>query len=452
MIDNKVIAWMMRGALEVNVLYQYIDPSLFYEAIDEDYKPIVSEIHKYFMRHKTPPSFDILRSLIGYAEDSALALSEARDEECSQSEIGHYIDSLKKRYNAQINNELSEIISSNGEENLQRVNNLIKNSLVKIEKLNKNAIFAEGSFNDSTNERLNKYKYIEENPDQVMGVFSGYRELDEYTWGIKNSEMMVISGASSSGKSLLMMNMGVNAWLGTNDPLNYHDEIKNDGKNVVYVTLEMNKEQLEQRIDACIGKIKHRALMRGLLSLEEKERWRQSLKFQREYDKKFYIIDMPRGAKPMEVEAKYESILGIIKPDLLCIDYLGIMSPNNKPASDWENIGYVSEQLHELCRKANIPLITAAQRKAKNKAIKQKDAQEDLEDLGRSKMIGDNANIVLLIENRQEEYLREDMACSLVKNRDGAKGKLTLLKNFEQSRIENMPENWAADMGDENEV
>lgn len=452
MIDNKVIAWMMRGALEINILYQYIDPALFYDAIDEDYKPIVSEIHKYFMRHKTPPSFDILRNLIGYAEDSALALSEAMDETCSQSEIGHYIDCLKYRYNAQINNELSEIISNNGDQNIQKVNNLIKNSLVKIEKLNKNAIFAEGSFNDSTNERLNKYKYIEENPDQVMGVFSGYRELDEYTWGIKNSEMMVISGASSSGKSLLMMNMGVNAWLGTNDPLSFRDEIKDDGKNVVYVTLEMNKEQLEQRIDACIGRIKHRSLMRGHLTLEEKERWKQSLKFQREYDKKFYIIDMPRGAKPMEVEAKYESILGMMKPDLLCIDYLGIMSPNNKPASDWESIGYVSEQLHELCRKANIPLITAAQRKAKNKTIKQKDSQEDLEDLGRSKMIGDNANIVLLIENRQEEYLREDMACSLVKNRDGAKGKLTLLKNFEQSRIESMPENWAADMGDENEV
>ena len=43
-----------------------------------------------------------------------------------------------------------------------------------------------------------------------------------------------------------------------------------------------------------------------------------------------------------------------------------------------------------------------------------------MEDLGRSKMIGDNAAIVLIIGNREDEDLREDMEIHVVKNRDGA--------------------------------
>ena len=75
-----------------------------------------------------------------------------------------------------------------------------------------------------------------------------------------------------------------------------------------------------------------------------------------------------------------------------------------------------------------------------------------LEDFGRSKMIGDNAAIALIIANREDEQLREDMEIHIVKNRDGAKGKISLLKVFAKSRIESVPDDWAEDMGDENAV
>jgi replicative DNA helicase len=287
-----------------------------------------------------------------------------------------------------------------------------------------------------------------------MGVFSGFKNLDEYTWGIKNSEMMVISGATSSGKSLLMMNMAINAWLGTNDPSCFDGTYQNDGKNVIYVTLEMSKKQLEQRIDANIAKIRHRPLMRGNLVSDELQDWRRSLNFQSGYDKKFHIIDMPRGTKAMEIEAKFDAVIGQFKPDLVCVDYLGIMKPNKSHGSDWEDVGHTAEDLHEFCRKKNIPLITAAQRKGRIRNVGKNKSEnvEDSEEIGRSKMIGDNANIILLIENRNEEHLREDMVVHITKNRDGAKGKVILLKDFEKSRVIAAPENWAGGEGLENEV
>ena len=122
--------------------------------------------------------------------------------------------------------------------------------------------------------------------------------------------------------------------------------------------------------------------------------------------------------------------------------------------TDWIDVGRVSEELHEFCRRNNIPVITAAQRKARQKQKSTKEFKDniDLEDIGRSKMIGDNSNIVLLIEFRDEEYLREDMPIHVVKNRDGAKGRILLKKEFECSKIANLPDGWAESLGDENEI
>ena len=195
-------------------------------------------------------------------------------------------------------------------------------------------------------------------------------------------------------------------------------------------------------------------MARGQLSDEEKQRWVKSLAFQEDYDKKFYILDMPRGTTMGEIESKYEAIMGEFKPDAIFVDYLQLMKPTIKSSgTDWLDVGKVSEGLHEFCRKKNVPVVTAAQRKAAQKKTNGKKIDDaSLEDLGRSKMIGDNAAIVLIIGNREDERLREDMEIHIVKNRDGAKGKVSLRKAFANSKIEEFPDDWVGDIGDENEV
>jgi replicative DNA helicase len=155
-----------------------------------------------------------------------------------------------------------------------------------------------------------------------------------------------------------------------------------------------------------------------------------------------------------EIEAKYETILGVFRPDAIFIDYLQLMKPTiGASGTDWLDVGKVSEELHEFCRKKDLPVVTAAQRKAVQKKKSGKKIDDvNLEDLGRSKMIGDNAAIVLIIGNREDEDLREDMEIHVVKNRDGAKGKVSLKKVFDKSRIEIFPDDWAEDMGDENAI
>lgn len=455
MLDAKLLNWMMQGSVKINEVYRDVDYDLLRSIFFGKYKPVLDSLHEYYSRHKIPPSYPVLRALLEKSGDDYDVLEFIQAKECAENEVGYYLDEIKERYNKFLVEKLTEVATGIEEEgeSVRDFNDELKKVVAKTDRLYRRDVFSEGDITDSTRDRINDYRYTAENPDKIKGFLSGYKELDDYTWGVKNSEMLVIGGASSSGKSLLMMNMATNAWLGGNVPskgITTHD----DGKNVLFISLEMSKKQLEHRVDANVADVGHRSLSRGQLTHEEELRWLKSLEFQDKYQKKFYILDMPRGTTMGEIEAKYETILGEFRPDAVFVDYLQLMKPTTPSVgSDWLDVGKVSEELHEFCRKKNIPVVTAAQRKAAQKRTSGKKVDDvGLEDLGRSKMIGDNAAIVLIIANREDESLREDMELHIVKNRDGARGKVLLKKAFDKSRIEPLPDDWADDFGDENEL
>jgi len=455
LLDAKIINWMLKGSLEYNEVIRNLDQDLLVAVVMPEYKPAVEKILEYYSRHKIPPALYIVKTLLSENGDDTRIISIIEKNSIQANEVGYVIDQIKIRYNKFIAKSLAKRINEIDEqgEDIKEINNDLRKIISKTDRLYKQDAFSEGKLSDSTDDRIRHYQYTSENPDQILGFLSGYKELDDYTWGVKNSEMLVIGGASSSGKSLLMLNMAINAWRGSNDPAENivgHD----DGKNVLYVSLEMSKLQMEQRVDANLAGIKHREIVRAQLSDEDEIRWKKCLDFQKSYNKIFYILDLPRGSTMGEIEAKYETILGMFKPDAIFIDYLQLMKPTAEVAgSDWLDVGKVSEELHEFCRKKNIPVVTAAQRKAAQKKANGKKTDDvNLEDFGRSKMIGDNAAIAIMIANREDELLREDMELHIVKNREGAKGKINLKKAFDKSRIESLPHNWSVDGGEENEI
>lgn len=455
MLDAKMISWMLNGSLEYNEIIRHLDPELLLAVVMPEFKPAVERILEYYSRHKIPPSTMVLRNLMDEAGDNNRVVSIIEKQDVQANEIGFVIDSLKTRYNKFVAKSLAKRINDIEEqgEDIKEVNNELRKIIAKTDRLYKQSAFSEGRLSDSTSERVNTYNHTMDNPEQIMGFLSGYKELDDYTWGIKNSEMLVIGGASSSGKSLLMLNMGINAWRGSNDPA-ANILGHTDGKNVLYISLEMSKLQLEQRVDANLAGIKHREILRAQLSDEDMIKWKKCLEFQKNHDKVFYILDLPRGTTMGEIEAKYETILGLFEPDAIFIDYLQLLKPTTGVnGADWLDVGKVSEELHEFCRKKNKPVVTAAQRKAAQKKVNGKKVDDvSLEDFGRSKMIGDNAAIAIMIANREDELLREDIELHLVKNREGAKGRINLKKAFDKSRIESLPQNWSIDGGDENEI
>jgi replicative DNA helicase len=447
--DLKILSWMMKGSVEFNKVGRVIDFKMLFEAIDDDYLPVLKQIVKYFSKYKTPPSYSLMKEKILSNSDDLHLISLMEDDVCEETEIFFYLDQIKDRYNANLALKLSNSIPSQNEDvDLNEFNSNLIKIASKIERLRRSNVFEEGTVSDSVQSRFDSYVYLEKNPDISAGVLSGYKDLDEFTNGIQKSELMLIVGASSTGKSLLMLNYAINAWLGSNDPLKPYDSNHDDGKNVLYFTLEMSRRQTEHRIDANLAGIRHKALTRGYLTNEEKSEWKKSLEFQKKYPKKLYIVDLPRNSRTLDIEAKYDTILSEFEPDLVVVDYLGIMKPNQDVGQDWLDVGQVAADLHEFCRNKNIAVLSAAQRKAKNKNVKEQG--NDIEDVGRSKIIGDSANIIVMIEKRENEKLREDAIIHVVKNRDGELGEVKLLKDFAKSKFLSYPDSWSLEPGDEN--
>lgn len=450
--DQKLLAWLIKGPVEYNKIGREIDFKLLNEALDPDYKPIFKIVDDYYSRYKTPPSFQVMKDNLIQDEELYYLATLIEEERCPESEVLFYLDQIRNRFNSQLASRLAKSIPKDLTDiDIEEFNSNMLSISAKIDRLKRSAVFSEGDFINSTKDRFDDYIFTEANPNLAAGVLSGFPAIDEYTYGIKKSELMIISGASSSGKSLLMMNYALNAWKGSNDPLDPLSDRIDDGKNILYFSLEMSKKQMEQRMDANLADIRHKAISRGFLTTEEKQRWKLSLEFQRKYNKHFYIVDMPRGSRTIDIEARFDSISAEFDPDLVVVDYLGIMKPNRDFGQDWLEVGHVAADLHEFCRSKNLAVLTAAQRKTQDK--KDKGKSGDLTDLGRSKLIGDNANIVLLIEEREDERLREDAILTFVKNRDGEKGELRLLKEFEKSKFSSIPDNWSlSNLGDENAI
>lgn len=439
-VHNKQYA--MELANSITFEYFHIDIQWLYKAIMEyfnnpKYKELPTEavINEYLVTHYSKEDF--IKSGNELFKDILLL-------ETNASEFKWHLEKLKIRYNDQVQRScVSNAIKliREGEDDparIEKVNKIIQDTVITIDSIHKTKAYQEGSLADSAKNRVLRYKEIEANPEIAQGIFSGFSELDRITNGLHAGELLIIGGATSSGKSVVMMNMAINAYIGKQNPLELPPDELVKGHNILYFTLEMPKDSLERRIDSCLAQVLYNEIRDGKLAQQDREKYFKVLRFQSKYQKTLYVVDMPRGVTVREIELKYiemKESLGI-NFDLVVVDYIGIMKASFEQASDWLALGHISEELHEFARVYQIPVITATQVNRSKDPNKQ---QYSTDRVARSDMIPQNANIILQIGNRgDDEYTRLDMPVYITKMRDGEKGSFTLMKNFAMMKVVDM--------------
>ena len=108
MLDVKILSWMMQSPANVNHIYSSVEFDLLRSIFFPKYKATLSAIHTYYSRHKTPPSYDILKSLLEKDEEEVSQLDEIVAEVVAPNEIGYFIDEIKERYNKYLIDNLAE--------------------------------------------------------------------------------------------------------------------------------------------------------------------------------------------------------------------------------------------------------------------------------------------------------------------------------------------------------
>ena len=226
---------------------------------------------------------------------------------------------------------------------------------------------------------------VQNREGSLTGLGTGFYDLDEITGGLHPSEMVVIAGRPSMGKTSLA--------LGVVEHVAVVEK-----KAVALFSLEMARHQIVQNMLCSRAKVEGSRLRRGFLADEEYSKLSGALGGLS--DARIFIDDSA-ALSPLAVRSRARRLKKREGIDLIVVDYLQLMSGSGGEESRQQEISYISRSLKALARELEVPLIAISQL---NRAV---DARADhrpmMSDLRESGAIEQDADVVMLL-HRQEYY------------------------------------------------
>lgn len=260
--------------------------------------------------------------------------------------------------------------------------------------------------------------------ESITGLATGFRDLDMRTAGLQPSDLIVVAGRPSMGKSALVTCIAEHVGVVEKKP-------------VAFFSLEMSKEQLVQRMLCSHARVDAHKVRTGFLSQAD---WPRLVTAAGKLSDAPIFIDDSPGISLMELRAKARRVKAQHDVQLIVLDYLQLMQGPSKSESRQQEISEISRSLKALARELNVPLIAISQL---SRAVEQRsDHRPQLSDLRESGAIEQDADLVILL--LREEYYNpteENKGVAeviIAKQRNGPIGSLSLTFIGEYMRFENL--------------
>lgn len=277
---------------------------------------------------------------------------------------------------------------------------------------------------------MERIELLHRGGESITGVPSGFKDLDEITAGFQPSDLIIVAGRPSMGKTALILNIVQNAALDTEVP-------------VAVFSLEMSKEQLVQRLLTSEGRVDAQRLRKGKLHDEEFVRLGRAAGILTHAP--IWIDDSPAmGLLEMRSKARRLKIDNNI--GMVVIDYLQLMQGPTNTESRQAEISYISRSLKALARELKIPVVALSQLSRAPEQRTGENKRPQLSDLRESGAIEQDADLVMFIY-RQEVYdgptdkdgnsLEGRAEIIVGKQRNGPTGLVNLYFNKTFTRFEN---------------
>ena len=355
-------------------------------------------------------------------------------------EYKHDLEKLKKRYAEKQILQAKDVLNKVEEDkiDLQKSVQDLQKTVQNIKSIEQNKAYDKKTLKEAIHHFTEEYKAKQKNPNLDRGISTCMSFLDYATdGGIRSSELFIICGESGGGKSLYLNNIGINIWRQDNN-IDQESDFKK-GYNVLYFSLEMPFNDCFNRVLANLANVPSKNIKNAKLTKEESLRVSKALKFIKNYPHEFEIVDVPRGATISSIENIYKEAKSRYNPDIVIIDYLGIMEADREDLDkeDWLKLEKISEKVHEFARVNTVGVITAMQlNRSKAKEVEEKIG---LHRLARSNGVARNANVVIQIESRPQEQSYPDSYYWIIKNRNGMQGKGKMLKSYSCAKLIDCP-------------
>lgn len=213
----------------------------------------------------------------------------------------------------------------------------------------------------------------------LTGVTTGFRDLDELTSGLQPSDLIIIAGRPSMGKTAFALNLAQNA------------AIKGK-KTVCLFSLEMSREQLVQRMLCSDSGVNMQSVRTGTISDMELVRIATSLDPLSRAD--IYIDDSP-GCSVAEIRSKCRRLKSRSGLDMIVIDYLQLMQTSGKHDNRVLEISETTRKLKIMARELNVPVVLLSQ--LSRGPEQRTDHRPVMADLRESGAIEQDADVIMLL-------------------------------------------------------
>lgn len=312
------------------------------------------------------------------------------------------------------------------EEELEDLKNNLQNILVDINSTDYD-VEKEGTVEGDAVDRLNKYKHLKEHPEDANLIKTGFKHIDASIVGWGYGSENIVCGRKGDGKSVMLLNLGHALW--------------KQGINVLFYSLEIDKEQYERRWDARAALVSSRGLKSGTLTEEEEKVYEKFIECSKNKKDLFdnnvgsvYIVDCPSNVTPAFIASKTEEIerkTNIIY-DCVIVDYLGIMSANAPTGVIRDDLGSIALDLKRFAREQKKILITAVQlNRSGKKDMEQKNGHADTDGIAGSDQIADHADNVFVVRSLDQDTALVESS----KTRDGSTFSFHIQKNYDKMQM-----------------
>jgi len=264
------------------------------------------------------------------------------------------------------------------------------------------------SMKDLGEDTISRFIHLAENQNEVRGVPSGFRDLDNKLSGFQKSDLIILAARPSVGKTSLALDLARNA------------AVKSGVPTVIF-SLEMSKQQLVDRMLSAEAQVDGWKLRTGKLSMDEEiERLQEGM--HKLMQAPIFIDD-----KPANTVMNMRSVLRKLNHDkpvgLVIVDYLQLMGTSRNYENMVNQVTEISRSLKGLAKEFSVPVIALSQL---SRAVESRGGRPRLSDLRDSGSIEQDADVVMFI-HREDKYGENEEKKNIIeilieKHRNGPTG------------------------------
>lgn len=327
-----------------------LTPEVFNEVNHRDFYDLLK---RYYMKYHVmpkPEEFTLFAQTAAETNENqreriSLFFQELLAEELPDTEAEVLIDAVIRVYKTKKSRDLAMTLSKDqSEDNIDATLDKMISGYTRLKNMGTTGELI-SDYKTNNSERMARYDLVKARK-QDTGLLYCFPTLNRITGGQDSQTLWVVRGGPKAGKSMTLINMA--------------NHVVKQGKNIIYFSAEVNRNTIENRLDALNTGLPITAIKKATLEPDEEAKLKNWYSHPDPKRGSFIIVD--KGNMTTEsIRATVRDYKTQMPIHLVVVDYLGLIKMPVKMEAKWIEVGEVAKELRALAKEEDLPVLTAQQ-------------------------------------------------------------------------------------------